>query len=64
MVRIRRGNHLFLLWKGDHPPRHVHVYRDRVLVVVWDLERWRALRGAATFQVLRLLIELRREGRL
>ncbi|MEQ1894506.1 MAG: hypothetical protein ABL998_18355 [Planctomycetota bacterium] len=64
MVRIRRGNFLFLLWRGDHPPRHVHVYRDRKLVVVWDLEHWRPLRGTAPFQVMRLLIELRREGLL
>jgi hypothetical protein len=24
--KIRRGGYVFLSWKGDHPPRHVHVY--------------------------------------
>src|SRR5437762_2464180 len=23
--KVRRGNHVFLTWKGDHGPRHVHV---------------------------------------
>jgi hypothetical protein len=23
----RRGGYVFITWKGDHPPRHVHVYR-------------------------------------
>lgn len=64
MVRIRRGNYVFVVWKGDHPPRHVHVFRDRRLVLRWDLERWKPLWGRPTFQIMRLLIELRREGRL
>jgi hypothetical protein len=36
--KIRRGNHVFLGWVGDHSPRHVHVYRDGKLVVKWDLD--------------------------
>lgn len=66
MVRIRRGNFIFITWKGDHPPRHVHVYRDRTLLLRWDLEAWKPVRGSGipTFQILRILIELRREGRL
>ncbi len=43
MGRIRRGNHVFLTWKGDHDPRHVHVYRDgkmikRVLALIRELQ--------------------------
>lgn len=38
MGKVRRGNYVFLTWKGDHSPRHVHVYRDSKLVVKWDLE--------------------------
>jgi len=33
MGKVRRGNYVFLTWKGDHSPRHVHVYRDSRLVV-------------------------------
>ncbi len=43
MGRIRRGNHVFLTWKGDHCPRHVHVYKDgkmikRVLALIRELQ--------------------------
>jgi len=31
--KIRRGGFVFLSWAGDHAPRHVHVYRDGVLIV-------------------------------
>jgi hypothetical protein len=36
--KIRRGGFIFLAWVGDHSPRHVHVYRDGMLVVKWDLD--------------------------
>lgn len=62
MPKIRRGNFIFLAWVGDHPPRHVHVYRDRKLVVKWDLENWQPMRGKATARVLKYLKELLREG--
>jgi hypothetical protein len=26
MGRIRRGGYVFIWWKGDHDPSHVHVY--------------------------------------
>jgi hypothetical protein len=55
---------LFVAWKGDHTPRHVHVYRDGKLIVKWDLENWVPIKGHATARVLRLLRELEEEGRL
>lgn len=61
---IRRGGYLFITWTGDHAPRHVHVYRDRRLVVKWDLEGRRAMAGKAPGRVLRIIEELEREGRL
>jgi len=64
VTRIRRGGYVFITWTGDHSPRHVHVYRDGALVVKWDLENEREMRGAATRQILRLIDELDREGRL
>ena len=45
---------------GDHPARHVHVFRDDVLVLEWDLEANVPITGRPT----RLLTELREEGRL
>src|SRR5262245_56349196 len=35
MGKLRRGGYLV---EGRSPPRHVHVYRDRKLVVKWDVE--------------------------
>lgn len=64
MGKIRRGNYVFVSWIGDHAPRHVHVYRERKLVVKWDLENHRAMKGKATKTVLNLIYELEREGRL
>lgn len=64
MGKIRRGNHTFITWAGDHSPRHVHVYRDGKLVVKWDLENGQAMKGRATRRVLELIAELEAEGEL
>ena len=64
MPKISRGGFIFLAWKGDHSPRHVHVYRDGTLVVKWDLDNWQPMKGNASARIRRLLGELVREGRL
>ena len=64
MGKIRRGGFVFLAWKGDHPPRHVHVYRDGKLVVKWNLEDGVPMKGKTTRHVLRLISELEAEGLL
>lgn len=64
MVKIRRGNYVFVTWIGDHSPRHVHVYKDGKLVVKWDLENQVAMKGQATGKILKLIAELEEEGRL
>lgn len=64
MGKIRRGNYIFLSWKGDHSPRHVHVYRNRKLVVKWDLENAQAMQGKAAKRVLKLIDELEAQGLL
>lgn len=48
----------------DHPPRHVHVYRDGALVVKWDLDNKKPMKGAATSLILALIAELESEGLL
>lgn len=64
MGKVRRGNFVFLIWKGDHLPRHVHVFRKGKLVLKWDLENGRPMWGRASARVVRLLAELEAEGRL
>ena len=64
MGKVRRGGYVFVTWKGDHSPRHVHVYRDCVLIVKWDLDQNQPMVGKATRRVRLLLEELEREGAL
>jgi hypothetical protein len=62
--KVRRGNYVFLTWKGDHSPRHVHVYREGRLVVKWNLDDRVPMRGKPTGRVLQLIAELEEEGAL
>ncbi len=64
MGKLRRGGYVFLSWKGDHPPRHVHVYRDGRLVLKWDLDNKKPMKGKASRRVLELILELEAEGSL
>ena len=64
MPKIRRGGYMFFSWKSDHTPRHVHVYRDEKLVVKWDLDNRKSMKGKATRRILKLIKELESEGLL
>ena len=64
MVKIRRGGYVFVTWKGDHPPRHVHVYGDAGLILKWDLDEGEVMSGAAPRRVVKLIRRLEQEGRL
>jgi len=62
--KVRRGGYVFITWKGDHSPRHVHVYRDGTLVVKWDPDHGCAMQGSATRRLERLIARLDAEGEL
>jgi len=64
MPKVRRGGYVFLAWTGDHSPRHLHVYRDGVLVLKWDLENEKPMSGRPSRRVLNLIRDLEAEGRL
>ena len=64
MGKVRRGGYAFVTWKADHPPRHVHVYCEGKLVVKWDLDNQKPMKGRATRKVLDLIIQLESEGLL
>ena len=64
MSKIKRGNYVFLTWKSDHSPRHVHVYQDGRPILKWDLDNNKAMRGRATRRVLKLIRLLELEGLL
>ena len=55
---------MFLTWKGDHSPRHVHVYRDGKLVLKWNLDEHVPMKGKPTARLVRLILELDKEGAL
>jgi len=62
MGKLRRGGFIFVWWKGDHPPRHVHVYRDGKLLLKWDLDNKKAMKGRATRRIVDLIDTLESEG--
>jgi hypothetical protein len=64
MGKVKRGGFVFITWKGDHPPRHVHVYRDGVLVGKWDLEKREPMKGKCSGHIRGLIVELEEEGLL
>ena len=62
MGKVRRGGYVFIAWKGDHSPRHVQVYRDGRLVVKWDLDDGKPMKGKASRRVIALIEELESES--
>ena len=64
MGKIRRENYIFVTWIGDHSPKQVHVYRDRVLIVKWDLENGCPMKGSANAKIIQMINELKKEGHL
>ena len=44
-----------MTWIGDHPPRQVHVYGDRGLVLKWDLENEVPMEGMPVKRILDLI---------
>jgi len=64
MGKMRRGGYVFITWKGDHPPRHVHVYKDGTFVVKWNLENGVPMKGKASSRIRQLIDRLEEEGLL
>lgn len=62
--KIRRGGFIFVTWKGDHSPRHVHVYRDGKLVLKWNLDARLQMVGKPTARILSIIAALEKEGLL
>ncbi len=62
--KIRRGGYIFITWAGDHPPRHVHVYREGRFIVRWDLENEMPMKGRASRRLIDIIQELQRESLL
>lgn len=55
---------MFLTWKGDHGPKHVHVLKDGKTLVTWDLENGVPMKGLASAKIRKLIRDLVAEGKL
>ena len=65
MGRIRRGGYIFEFWVGDHPPRHVHVLRDRRLIAKIELDaNLTVMEGRLNRKLRELIKQLMKEGLL
>ena len=64
MGKIKRGGFIFIIWKGDHGPRHVHVFKDGRAVLKWNLEDNVPMKGKPTKKIINLIVELIEEGKL
>lgn len=64
MGKVKRGGYIFLVWIGDHSPKHVHVYKNGNLIVKWDLENNIAMKGSATRTILKHIEALLQEGKI
>jgi hypothetical protein len=62
MSKIRREGYVFIAWKGDHGPRHVHVYRDGRPVLKWDLDHGSIMKGRASRRLVDLINRMVAEG--
>lgn len=64
MAKIKRGNYVFITYKGDHDSYHCHIFRDKKEIAKWDLERKRAMEGRVSGRQKRILEALQREGKV
>lgn len=63
MGRIKLGGYIFEFWVGDHPPRHVHVLRDRELLAKVELEKKLTLmEGKANRKIKKIIKMLVEKG--
>ena len=64
LAKIRRNGYIFITWKGDHSPRHVHIFKDGREILKWDLENNLVMSGTITNKLLKIIQSLVREGEL
>jgi Domain of unknown function (DUF4160) len=62
--KIRKGGFIFITRKGDHLPRHVHVFKSEREILKWDLENGQIMEGKATRRVRRLIQEMSEKGEI
>lgn len=64
MGKLKRGGYIFISWKGDHAPKHVHVYKDGREILKWNLDEGSPIKGVPTRNIVKLIEALIKEGKL
>lgn len=62
MGRIKRGGYIFEFWVGDHPPRHVHVFKDGKFICKIRTKDMTLMEGTADRKIMNTLKILIKEG--
>ena len=62
MPTWRSGGYLFRIYQNDHPPLHVHVFKEGRLLDRYDLENGRFMDGTVGRHRGRVLAALSRIG--
>lgn len=62
MGRLRRKNYLFVWYISDHPPPHVHVYRNGKAIGKFNLIDESPIKGVFSKKLILLIRELKQEG--
>lgn len=61
MSRIKRGGYIIEWWMGDHPPRHVHVFRDGKEIAKVKVPSLGLLSGKMNRKLRKILMKLMEE---
>lgn len=64
MGKIKRGNYVFITWKGDHDPKHVHIFKNGREIGKWNLEKGCIMEGRISKKVQKIIDILISEGKL
>lgn len=64
MGRWKRGGYLFEWWIGDHPPKHVHVYKNGKEVAKVEVPNFRILKGNMNKSLKKIMGELLKRMKL
>lgn len=63
MGKVRQGNFIFLSWIGDHG-NHVHVYRNGKLIVKYDLDEEKIMKGKTSKRIFKIIKRLKKERKI
>ncbi len=64
MGKLKRGGFIIIWWIGDHPPKHVHVFKEGQELAKVTIPDLKPLSGKISSKMLKTLRELIKEGKL